>query len=245
MTEGGAVARATAYLRVSTAEQADSGQGLDVQRDRITAWAASTGRVIVAWRIDAGVSGSNGLDDRVGLGDALNDLDNGATELVVANIDRLARDLVLQEVLLRQVRAAGGEVRSVEPTEDANLATGTEDTEPARVLIRQVLGALAEYERKIIRLRLMRGRRKKRDQGLFIGGTVGYGLQLDGDNFVPDPETWPVLERIAKARAAGAYFGAIAKELNTEGVVGPEGGPWYPTTIRRAYLRYVKVTGAE
>ena len=63
-----------AYLRVSTDQQAERGLGLDVQRTAIRAWAKTHGRRVVLWTADEGVSGSNGLDSRVGLADALDAL---------------------------------------------------------------------------------------------------------------------------------------------------------------------------
>ena len=239
---------AVAYLRVSTAEQAANGLGLDVQRDLIVEWAGSTGRVITGWHIDAGRSGSNGIDDRIGLADAMNDLaskEPGApTELVVACLDRLARDLVLQELLLSDVRATGASLRSCDPSEDANLALGSEDDDPTRVLIRQVLGAVKEFDRKMIRLRLVRGRRLKNLRGGYIGGPVGLGRVVAGDGFAPDPETWPILERIGTERTGGAGYQGIADRLNLDGVPAPLGGEWMAQTVRRCYLRWAKMTGS-
>src|SRR5947209_18158524 len=99
------------YLRVSTDRQAEEGLGLDVQREAIERWAGEHQHRIVQWCADEGVSGSNGLDCRIGLGDAIEALREGqARGLVVYRLDRLARDLVLQEQLLADVRRLGGEL---------------------------------------------------------------------------------------------------------------------------------------
>jgi len=90
-----------AYLRVSTDRQAEEGLGLEVQEHAIRAWARSQGDRIVMWCRDEGVSGSNGLDTRDGLADALDACKTGhVAGLVVYRLDRLARDLVRQEQLL-------------------------------------------------------------------------------------------------------------------------------------------------
>src|SRR5947208_2074283 len=90
-----------AYLRCSTDRQAEEGLGLDVQREAIDRWAKSTGHRIVHSFTDEGVSGSNGIDQRRALGDALEVVREGkAAGLVVYRLDRLARDLIIQETLL-------------------------------------------------------------------------------------------------------------------------------------------------
>src|SRR5207244_13557650 len=90
--------RLVAYTRVSTDRQAERGFGLEVQREQIRRWAKSAGHRVVAWYEDAGVSGSNGVETRVALADALAALD-GADGVVVARLDRLARQLTVQEAV--------------------------------------------------------------------------------------------------------------------------------------------------
>jgi len=52
------------YVRVSTAEQANSGLSLDTQRRQIEGWAAVKGWDVAAVFVEAGVSGSVPLADR-------------------------------------------------------------------------------------------------------------------------------------------------------------------------------------
>src|ERR1700722_5913752 len=93
------------YIRVSTVEQL-KGYGLDMQEQSIRDYCqANRLRLVEVFR-DEGLSGSNGLEDRVGLAGALAALKAGmASELVVYRIDRLARDLILQETLVERLRA--------------------------------------------------------------------------------------------------------------------------------------------
>ena len=100
--------KVVAYTRVSTDKQAEEGLGLDVQRDAIRAWAKSLGHKVVDWTSDEGVSGSNGLDDRTGLFDAFNTIRTGrAKGLVIYRLDRLSRDLIVQEQLLAELWRLG------------------------------------------------------------------------------------------------------------------------------------------
>jgi DNA invertase Pin-like site-specific DNA recombinase len=100
--------RLVGYLRVTTDRQAEEGLGLEVQEEAIQAWAQTHGHELVALTRDEGISGSNGLDTRVGLGDALEAVREGRAEgLVVYRLDRLARDLIVQETLLAELRRMG------------------------------------------------------------------------------------------------------------------------------------------
>jgi DNA invertase Pin-like site-specific DNA recombinase len=229
--------RAVAYLRVSTESQRDDGEGLDIQRDRIIEWAAANGRVIVAWRIDAGVSGEAPLEERDGLADALELIHDGdASELVIARLDRLARSLIVQEVCLRDVREMGGAIRSVDPSEDQQLADGGDD-DPSRTLLRQICGSIAEYERKIIKARLRAGRRRKMARGGYGGGVAGHGLTVVDGELEPDPALAELVGRIRRRRAEGATYETIAGELNVDGVPAPTGGTWFRATVQRVVCR--------
>jgi DNA invertase Pin-like site-specific DNA recombinase len=127
--------RAIGYVRVSTAEQLD-GQGLEVQRQAIRAHARTHGIRLVETIEDAGLSGAKGEEVRLGLGETLARLEAGQAEaLVVYRLDRLARDLVLQETIIE--RLAKGRVEVVSVTEP-DIAAG----DATRVLVRQVLGAI-------------------------------------------------------------------------------------------------------
>ena len=58
----------------------------------------------------------------------------------------------------------------------------------------------------------------------------------------PDPELRPIVQRIFRDVRAGKTPGDIAKALNAAGVVSPQRGEWFPSTVRRivsndAYLR--------
>ena len=82
-----------------------------------------------------------------------------ADGILVHRLDRLARDVVLQEQLLAELHRRGKELHSVSASEDENLAHDPED--PTRALVRRILGSVATYERDVIRLRLRAGRARK------------------------------------------------------------------------------------
>lgn len=225
-----------AYLRVSTDVQAEHGLGLDVQRQAIRSWAKAAGHRIVAWHADEGVSGSNGLDRRMGLLDALAALKaHQAAGVVVYRLDRLARDLIVQETLLAEVRRLGADVHSTSPAEAAYLVDDPDD--PSRRLIRQVLGAVSEYERAMITLRLRAGRRLKAERGGYGGGGVPYGRRAEDRALVADHDEAEAVTMMAQLRAAGASYRTICAALAAAGHQPRRGGSWQPAVVRRVLLR--------
>ena len=112
------------YTRVSTQEQV-TGFGLEVQRKAIKDYCNANGLRLVRTLTDEGQSGTNGLDARVGLAEALAIVERREVAgIVVARMDRLARDLLLQETLMARMRQAGAEVISVsEPEMDSDDPT--------------------------------------------------------------------------------------------------------------------------
>lgn len=226
--------RLVAYLRVSTDRQAEEGLGLDVQRHAITAWAKANGHRIALWTSDEGVSGSNGLDTRVGLLEAIGALQGGDLGgMVIYRLDRLARDLNLQEQLLAEVWRMGARVFSTSAAEDSYLDPEGEADDPSRTMIRQILGAVAQYERAMIRLRLRSGKQRKAAAGGFIGGSVPLGFRSESGVLVADPAEQVVRDRIFALRAEGLSLRRIAEQLVAEGRQPKRSMRWHPETIRK------------
>ena len=230
--------RTVAYLRVSTDVQVEHGQGLDVQRDAIKAWAKRNGHRIVAWHTDEGVSGSNGVDHRRGLLDALNALeDHRAEALVVAKLDRLARSLTVQEGTLARAWELGADVYAV----DLGLVPEDDPDDPMRTALRQMVGVFAQLERGMIGARLRAGKAHKRDAGEWTGTRVPYGQRrIERGQLAPDPAEAAVIERIVALRDGGASYRQIVAALDADGITTRKGTRWNPNGIRTVYLR---VTG--
>jgi DNA invertase Pin-like site-specific DNA recombinase len=225
------------YIRVSTDQQAVEGLGLDVQRQAIKAWAKAAGHRLAGVHADEGVSGAKDLADRPGLGDALDAVRSGAVGgLVVYRLDRLARDLVLQEQLIAEVRRLGGVLFTTSAGEAGYLDDDPDD--PSRKLIRRVLGAVNEYERSMIALRLRSGRRRKAERGGFAYGSPAYGFKAtEGRELAPEPAEQAAISRALDLQAEGRSLRAIGDALLTEGHRPKRGDRWYPTTVARMLAR--------
>lgn len=227
------------YIRVSTVEQV-KGFGLDVQEQAIRDYCKANDRRLVAVFRDEGQSGSNGLETRVGLAEALAALKAGdGAELVVYRVDRLARDLILQETLVERLRDQGTPVRSAsEP--DLDLDT----TDPTKVMIRQIIGAVSQYERAVIRGRMMAGKAAKREAGGYLGGTVPYGFRLEDGKVEPDPEEQSAIAVVTRFHMNGASLRMIGIALDKAGYHPRGGGDWHPNTIRRIIAAIPKPAGS-
>jgi DNA invertase Pin-like site-specific DNA recombinase len=224
------------YVRVSTEAQAERGQGLQVQERALRAWAKANGHQVTTVYRDEGVSGTKGLDERVGLAAALGALRSRAVQgLVVYRLDRLARDLVLQEQLLREVHRMGGELFSTSAAENGNLKDDPDD--PSRRLIRQVLGAVAEFERGTIVMRLRQGRALKAASGGYAYGAPPLGQRAVDGALVTDPVEAVTVARIVTLRAEGRSLRQIADTLDSEGLRTKRGGRWHPPTVARVLER--------
>ncbi len=148
--------------------------------------------------------------------------------LVVYRMDRLARDLLLQETLVQRLREQGTPVRSAS---EPDLDTDTDD--PTKVLIRQIVGAVSQYERAVIRGRMMAGRRAKAAAGGFIGGRAPYGFRLVNGEVVPDEAEQEVVQLVGRMHLTGSSLREIAARLAADGYRPRDAERWHPNTVRR------------
>ena len=219
---------------MSTDRHAEEGHSLDAQEAAVREHAKANGLNLV--RIVRGESSSEAVKDRPDLGELLDTLQPG-TVLVVPRLDALARDLPTQEVLLRDIRERGAEVASCSRAEADSLADDPND--PTRKLIRQVLGAVADFERALVGLRLSRGRRAKAGSGGFAYGSPPFGMRAHDKRLVPDPKEQEALALARQLRDEGKSYRTICQALTEAGHKPRRGQHWYPTTVARILRRSV------
>ena len=134
---------AVAYLRTSSAANVGADKDSDKrQRAAIEAFAKRAGFTIVDEYYDAAVSGADPVDQRPGFAEMLQRLaTNGAKTIIVESPDRFARDLAVQLAGHDMLKGLG---IAIIPASAPDFFT--EDT-PTAVLVRQVLGAIAQFEK--------------------------------------------------------------------------------------------------
>jgi len=203
-----------AYLRVSTSQQAESGLGMDAQRQAIRDAAEQLGLTIGAWHEDAGRSGAS-MKRRPGLQAALADVAVGhAGGIVVSKIDRLGRSSADVNTLVE--RAVNEQWRLVA------LDVGLDTTTPAGELVAAALAMAARFEYR----RISERQREKHD-----------GLRRRGEARGRPAAPRDVADQIVTMRDSGATFQAIADALNARGVPTVRGGAtWRPSSARSAFL---------
>lgn len=204
--------RVIGYIRVSTGEQADSGAGLQAQRERIEVECARRGWELVRVFEDAGLSGKS--TDRPGFEAALEYLQDCAAEgIVVSNLDRLTRSLKDFAELMEKARAGQWNLVA--------LDLGVDLSTPAGEFLAHVMASVAQWERRIISQRTKSALAVKKAQGVKLGG--------------PTKTTKETRELIRRRREAGESLAVIAAALNEQGIETGRGGKrWYPSSVQSA-----------
>lgn len=213
-----------AYLRVSGKSQV-RGDGFLRQFIAIRQYCTTHGLHIVRIFKERGVSGTKELDDRPALSELFAALEeDGIKTVVVEKLDRMARDLMVQETIMADMQKHGYTLLS---TAEPDLCS----QDPSRVLIRQIFGALAQWERAMIVMKLRGARQRKKARGERGEGRHAYGEK-------PGEEV--TLERILVLQSTGHSTRAIANFLNTTGIATRMGKPWKPGTVSKILARCQK-----
>lgn len=210
---------AVSYLRCSGMGQVE-GDTWDRQQAAITKYATAAGLTVVDEFRDEGVSGTKELEDRPGLAALLDRVEsNGVRIVLVENATRLARDLMVSEVILQQLQAAGCRVIAADSGTDL---TDDDDGDPTRRLIRQVLGAVAEFDRRVTVLKLKAARERVRRRKGRCEGRKPFGTQSG------EMKTLARIKELSRKpkNQTPRTPGQIAKILNAEGRPTRTGAAW-------------------
>lgn len=226
--------KVVAYLRVSTTKQQEA-YGPEVQRKAIRNWAKMNGHRVIAWHTDV-ISGASELHERAGWRDAAELVKEGrASGVVVARLDRLARDVMVQEYLLRNLTDFGGVILSARDSENEMLAGESKD--PSRKMIRTILGAVSEYDREMTVDRLAAARAAKAARGGYAHGAVPYGYRSVAGKLVPVATEQTVIAQMRQLLTQGFTYRDIARRLNADGTPAKRGGMWTHGAVARIVKR--------
>jgi DNA invertase Pin-like site-specific DNA recombinase len=213
--------KAFAYLRVSGRGQID-GDGFPRQLAAVKAYAAAHDVRLAKVFREEGVSGATDGMDRPAWVELMTALhSNGVRMIVIEKLDRLARDLMVQESIIADLQKHGFTLLSA--AEPDLMAT-----DPTRVLIRQMMGVLAQYEKSQIVIKLRAARMRARGRDGQCEGRKAYGFR---------PGETATLERMRALRSSGLGFDAVAATLNAEGARPRTGAAWYGSTVNKILSR--------
>jgi DNA invertase Pin-like site-specific DNA recombinase len=126
------------------------------QRSAIEACAKHAGMVVLEWFYDPAVSGADPIEMRPGFSALLDRIEgNGVRVVLIEDASRFARDLIAQELGIVVLVSRG--VRVITANGDDLCDT----SDPSRVMMRQIAGAFAQYEKARLVARLRRAREIK------------------------------------------------------------------------------------
>lgn len=217
------------YLRVSGESQI-AGDGFPRQREICLKYATPNGIKIVEEFRDEGVTGKMELEGRAGLSACLQYVrEHGIGLVIVESSDRLARDMIVAEVIIREFQKIG--VKVISASGGVDLTEGN-DANPTAKLIRQILAAVAEFDRCVVVLKLRGARDRIREREGKCEGRLSYGTK---------PGEQEIVDRMFVLRSIGNTPKEIAQILNSDGVPtrGTKHGksPWHPSTISKILAR--------
>jgi len=208
---------AIAYLRTSSSTNTGADKDSDKrQRAAIAAFAKAHGYIIVDEFYDAAVSGADPISERPGFRATLDRITgNGIRYIIVESPDRFARDLTVQLTGHDYLKGLG--VTLIPATAPDFF---TEDT-PTAVLVRQVLGAIAQFEKTSLVAKLKAARDRKRAKTGKCGGRKTYA------------ETRPEAVALAKGlHAQGVSLRKISAQLAAQGHFTARGRPYVATAVQ-------------
>jgi DNA invertase Pin-like site-specific DNA recombinase len=222
------VVQAVAYLRTSSA--ANVGPDKDSerrQRNAISAFAQRSGYQIVDWFYDAAVSGADPIDSRAGFAALLKRIEgNGVRTIVVETASRFARDLMVQEVGYAKLRERGIDLIA------ADSPSSFLDDGPTSKLIRQVLGAIAEFDKAMTVAKLRGARERKRATGVKVEGRKSL---IEIDQLENGGQMVALARKLRRKAPKGGRrsLQAISVELAKAGFRSRSGRPFAPTAVAR------------
>lgn len=213
--------KAVAYLRVSTAGQAEDGVSLDMQKAKLEAWASLNDAEMVEFCADAGLSAKS--MDRPGLQRALAVAKANRATLVIYSLSRLSRSTKDTLAIVTELERAGAELVSLSERIDTSSAGGR--------MVFRMMAVLAEFEREQVAERTRHAMQHMKAQGKVVG-QVPHGFARAGDELVVNPDEAKVVELAKSLQSKGYSLRAISDELAAAGAFNRAGRQFNPKSIR-------------
>jgi DNA invertase Pin-like site-specific DNA recombinase len=211
-----------AYMRTSSAANVGADKDSEKrQRAAIEAFAKRASADVLAWFFDPAVSGADPIETRPGFAALLDRLEaNGVQTVLVEDASRFARDLVTQELGLLALINRGVRVLT------ANGDDLTDTSDPSRVMMRQIAGSFAQYEKARVVAKLRAARERVREAKGKCEGRKSY--------LERDPELVAQAKRLHRRSPKGhrRSLREVARELAALGYVNKSGRPYSASCIR-------------
>jgi DNA invertase Pin-like site-specific DNA recombinase len=212
-----------AYLRTSSATNVGADKDSEKrQRQAIEAYAKAAGYELVEMFYDEAVSGADHVSDRPGFSAMMERIaSNGVRTIIVETASRFARDLIVQETGYELLKAQGITLIAAD-SPDSFL-----DDTPTAVLIRQVLGAVSQFEKAMLVTKLKGARDRKRAAGGKVEGRKSY-VELN-------PDMVALAKKLHRYPVSGKRrsLREVSTELASQGHLTSTGKPYGAEAIKR------------
>lgn len=227
MAKGSAREAWVAYLRVSTAEQAERELSLPAQRRAVQEYAARNGHEIAREYLEAGCSGTSA--NRKAFRQMLEDVFRPGSDVgtvVVHHTSRFTRNATEARVVKEKFRREG--VRVVAVCQETN-------DDPVGQLIEGIFECIDQYESEVNGMRTSAAMREAVRQGYFPGAGTPFGFAIKkveirpnvfSSMLVRDDNEAAIVRQLFQLYVAGNGAKSVAKALNERGCFYRRGSSW-------------------
>ncbi|WP_082670260.1 recombinase family protein [Sphingomonas sanguinis] len=211
--------KAVAYLRVSTDKQGKSGLGLEAQREAVARYVAANGVDLIGEHIEVETGkGANALSKRPELVAALAIAKREKAGLIIAKLDRLARNVHFISGLM-----------------ETGVEFAVADMPNADRFQLHLFAALAEKEAEVISQRTKAALAAAKDRGTELGK---HGKVLAARNQAEAMDRLePIAADLLALKAEGLSVRKMVEALNSRAIPSPAGGKWHPASLHKALAR--------
>lgn len=215
--------RLVAYYRVSTQKQGQSGLGLEAQRAAVATFLETRRAELIAefQEVETG-KGANALDKRPKLREALDYCRRNDAILIIAKLDRLARNTHFVTGLL-----------------ETGIDFVAADMPEANKVMIQMHAVMSEWERDQISARTKAALAAAKARGVRLGSAGKHNLKANIEQRVAAADAFAIRlsSIISGLQAAGRSQRAIIAELNANGIKTSRGGEWTLVQLQRVMKR--------
>lgn len=208
------------YYRVSTQKQGNSGLGIEAQRATVTDYAQRAGALVVAEFIEVE---SGKRNNRPQLAEAIAEAKRTGATLVIAKLDRLARNAGFVFAL----RDAGVKFIACDIPEANTLTVG-------------IFAVMAQHEAELISTRTRAALQAKKARGAKLGKPENLtaearakGREAHSRNAANNQNTKTARGYALLLRGNGSTLRQMAATLNAEGFKTPRGGQFSAVQVAR------------
>jgi DNA invertase Pin-like site-specific DNA recombinase len=216
-----------AYYRVSTAKQGASGLGLEAQQATVRKHLNGGDWTIVEEIVE--VESGKRSDNRPKLAEALRLCRVHGATLIIAKLDRLARNVNFISNLM-----------------NSNVEFMALDLPKANRLTIHMMAAIAEHEAELISTRTKAALQAAKARGKKLGGNrgnlhlvrhMGVVQSIAVRSAKSDARAADIAPMITEMQGQGLSLRAIARDFTAKGIPTPRGGPWTSVQIARVLAR--------